>query len=164
VLRNFIALQNPSSSAGFQLANLGSNGKHSTIRPPRASSLNKLLRKQTIHPQFSFRFFTRRFLPCCLCRRNSSCSIISKCSVIMTTVCTYLFSFCPTPALLPSIWLELLCCIINVTNTAVKRLICNTLQPTSFHNFTVSTDRSRCHRPALRTHSTLPSKREGELI
>jgi hypothetical protein len=38
VLRIFIALKNPSSSAGFKLANLGSNVKHVTFRPPRETN------------------------------------------------------------------------------------------------------------------------------
>jgi hypothetical protein len=37
VLRIFITLENPSSSAGFEPANLGSSGKHVTTRPPRAT-------------------------------------------------------------------------------------------------------------------------------
>jgi hypothetical protein len=36
VLRIFIILKNPSSSAGFEPKNLGSSGKHPTTRPPRA--------------------------------------------------------------------------------------------------------------------------------
>jgi hypothetical protein len=38
VLRIFITLKNPSSSAGFEPANLGSSGKHATTRPPRATT------------------------------------------------------------------------------------------------------------------------------
>lgn len=66
----------------------------------------------------------------------------------------------PSPP--PSIWLELPCCIINVTNTAVKRLICNTLQPTSFHNFTLRTDMEAA-ATAWRCEQALsfPSKGEG---
>jgi hypothetical protein len=37
VLGIFITLKNPSSSAGFELVNLGTTGKHAT-RPPRATS------------------------------------------------------------------------------------------------------------------------------
>jgi hypothetical protein len=36
VLRIFVTLKNPSSSARFEPANLGSRGKHATTRPPRA--------------------------------------------------------------------------------------------------------------------------------
>jgi hypothetical protein len=35
MLRIFIILKNPSSSAGFELVNLVSSGKHATTRPPR---------------------------------------------------------------------------------------------------------------------------------
>jgi hypothetical protein len=38
VLRIFITLKNPSSSAGFEPANLGSSGKQATIRSPRATT------------------------------------------------------------------------------------------------------------------------------
>jgi hypothetical protein len=37
VLRIFITLKNPSSSAGFEPANLGSSGKHGSTRSPRAT-------------------------------------------------------------------------------------------------------------------------------
>jgi hypothetical protein len=37
VLRIFITPKNPSSSAGFEPANLGSSGKHATTRPPRTT-------------------------------------------------------------------------------------------------------------------------------
>jgi hypothetical protein len=37
LLRTLITLKNPSSSAGFEPANLGSSGKHATTRPPRAT-------------------------------------------------------------------------------------------------------------------------------
>jgi hypothetical protein len=36
MLRIFITLKNPSSSAGFEPANLGSSGKHVSTNPPRA--------------------------------------------------------------------------------------------------------------------------------
>jgi len=69
----------------------------------------------------------------------------------------------PSPP--PSIWLELPCCVINVTNTAVKRLICNTLQPTSFHNFTLRTDMEAA-ATAWRCEQALsfPSKGREELV
>ena len=35
VLRIFFALENPTASAGFQLANLGTKGQHATSRPPK---------------------------------------------------------------------------------------------------------------------------------
>lgn len=71
--------------------------------------------------------------------------------------------FVPSPP--PSIWLELPCRIINVTNTAVKRLICNTLQPTSFHNFTLRTDMEAA-ATAWRCEQALsfPSKGREELV
>jgi hypothetical protein len=37
VLRIFVALKNPSSSAGFEPTSLGSSGKHATTIPPRAT-------------------------------------------------------------------------------------------------------------------------------
>jgi hypothetical protein len=37
VLRVFIVLKNPNVLAGFELANLESNGEHATTRPPRAA-------------------------------------------------------------------------------------------------------------------------------
>jgi hypothetical protein len=37
---NFIALKNPSSSAGFELANLGSRGKYATTILSRATTLS----------------------------------------------------------------------------------------------------------------------------
>jgi hypothetical protein len=40
VLQIFITLKNPSFSAGFEPANLGSSGKHATTRPPRAPTDN----------------------------------------------------------------------------------------------------------------------------
>jgi hypothetical protein len=40
---NFIALKNQSSSAGFEPANLGSNGKHANTSPPKATTLMFLL-------------------------------------------------------------------------------------------------------------------------
>jgi hypothetical protein len=35
VLRIFFALKNPTASAGFEPANLGSKGQHGTYRPPK---------------------------------------------------------------------------------------------------------------------------------
>ena len=35
VLRIFFALKNPTASAGFELANLGTKGQHATSRPPK---------------------------------------------------------------------------------------------------------------------------------
>ena len=32
---HFFALKNPTSSAGFELANLGTKGQHTTPRPPK---------------------------------------------------------------------------------------------------------------------------------
>jgi hypothetical protein len=40
-----ITFKNPSPSAGFEPANLGSNGKHATTRPPRATRINLCLSK-----------------------------------------------------------------------------------------------------------------------
>ena len=36
VLRIFFALKNPTASAGFEPANLGTKGQHATSRPPTA--------------------------------------------------------------------------------------------------------------------------------
>ena len=33
--KDFFALKNPTASAGFELANLGTKGQHSTSRPPK---------------------------------------------------------------------------------------------------------------------------------
>ena len=80
---------------------------------------------------------------------SSSVTINERCVIMTIYMCTNLFlpplclpSISPqlVPSPTPSIWLKLPCCIINVTNIAVKRLICNTLQPTSYHNFTLRTD------------------------
>ena len=38
VLRTFYVLKNPSTSAGFEFANLGSRGEQVTARPPRPST------------------------------------------------------------------------------------------------------------------------------
>ena len=38
VLRIFTSWKNPSTSAGFERANLGSRGKHVTLKPPRQTS------------------------------------------------------------------------------------------------------------------------------
>ena len=38
VLRNFFALKNPTVSAGFEPANLGTKGQHATSRPPKPLS------------------------------------------------------------------------------------------------------------------------------
>ena len=35
VLRNFFALKNPTASAGFEPANLGTKGQHATSRPSK---------------------------------------------------------------------------------------------------------------------------------
>ena len=35
VLRIFFALKNPTASAGFEPANLGTKGQHATSRPPK---------------------------------------------------------------------------------------------------------------------------------
>jgi hypothetical protein len=40
VLRNFFALKNPTASAGFEPANLGSKGQHATYRPPKPLSFH----------------------------------------------------------------------------------------------------------------------------
>ena len=40
---NFFALKNPTASAGFEPANLGTKGQHATSRPPKPLSLGKLL-------------------------------------------------------------------------------------------------------------------------
>ena len=37
VLRIFFALKNPTASAGFKPANLGTKGQHATSRPPKPS-------------------------------------------------------------------------------------------------------------------------------
>ena len=37
VLRIFFALKNPTASAGFEPANLGTKGQHATPRPPKPS-------------------------------------------------------------------------------------------------------------------------------
>ena len=38
VLRTFFALKNPTASAGFEPANLGTKGQHATSRPPKPPS------------------------------------------------------------------------------------------------------------------------------
>ena len=40
VLRIFFALKNPTASAGFERANLGTKGQHATSRPPKPLSLD----------------------------------------------------------------------------------------------------------------------------
>jgi len=40
VLRIFFALKNPTASAGFEPANLGTKGQHATPRPPKPLFLN----------------------------------------------------------------------------------------------------------------------------
>ena len=39
VLRMFTSLKNPSTSAGFEVANLGSQGEHVAPKPPRPTIL-----------------------------------------------------------------------------------------------------------------------------
>ena len=52
VLRIFFALKNPTASAGFEPANLGTKGQHATSRPQKPldlkAKLYKSLRKATI--------------------------------------------------------------------------------------------------------------------
>ena len=40
VLRIFFALKNPTASAGFEPANLGTKGQHATSRPPKPSHVS----------------------------------------------------------------------------------------------------------------------------
>ena len=44
VLRIFTSWKNPSISAGFEPVNLGSGGEHVTSRPPRPTSVYKLIK------------------------------------------------------------------------------------------------------------------------
>ena len=41
VLRTFFALKNPTASARFEPANLGTKGQHATSRPPKTQSFFK---------------------------------------------------------------------------------------------------------------------------
>ena len=43
VLRIFFALKNPTVSAGFEPANLGTKGQHATSRPPKPQNCPKVL-------------------------------------------------------------------------------------------------------------------------
>jgi hypothetical protein len=45
---DFFALKNPTASAGFEPANLGTKGQHATSRPPKMLSpvIKRLLRKK----------------------------------------------------------------------------------------------------------------------
>jgi biopolymer transport protein ExbD len=45
VLMIFFALKNPTASAGFEPANLGSKGQHATSRPPKPLSIALLSTK-----------------------------------------------------------------------------------------------------------------------
>jgi hypothetical protein len=43
VLKIFFALKNPTASAGFEPANLGTKGQHATLRPPKPLSMEGTL-------------------------------------------------------------------------------------------------------------------------
>ena len=45
VLRTFFALKNPTSSVGFEPANLGTKGQHATPRPPKPLNNDRTLKK-----------------------------------------------------------------------------------------------------------------------
>ena len=80
VLSIFFALKNPTASAGFELANLGTKGQHATSRPPKPL-------KQNVRSIFQFIITlllcnynkTYNRIPT-LCRLESSVSYI--CSVL----------------------------------------------------------------------------------
>ena len=48
---DFFALKNPTASAGFEPANMGTKGQHATSRPPKLL-LGNLLKKQVTYPLY----------------------------------------------------------------------------------------------------------------
>jgi hypothetical protein len=62
VLRIFITLKNPSSSAGFEPANLGSSGKHPNTRPQRKICKINQMEQEKITKHEGFRISSEEYV------------------------------------------------------------------------------------------------------
>ena len=88
VLRIFFALKNPTASAGYEPANLGTKGQHATSRPPKPLCLRLIL----IHLKTETGSFPRSCMALCvvalgkvLINISDNISAVVPCTLLQTT-------------------------------------------------------------------------------